>query len=272
MPELPEVETIMRSLAPNLVEKIIEKVIIRETRLRWPVDLNLPSYLEGQTVQQISRRSKYLLVSTLNGHLLIHLGMSGNLRILPQNTPVKKHDHVDIHLSSQQILRYHDTRRFGCILWTTQAPDQHVLLRELGQEPLTPELTGDYWYQRARSRKLAVKNYIMDNHIVVGIGNIYANEALFLAGIHPNRAAQQLTLADYQRLLICVRRVLNTAIAMGGTTLRDFTDGTGKEGYFKNELQIYGREGEKCTQCGKIIKHMQIGQRSSYYCPHCQAE
>ena len=270
MPELPEVEVTRQGITPHLSGQLIKSIIVRQAQLRWQIPTILTDLLPGQKVETISRRGKYLLLACTKGHLIIHLGMSGHLRVLPATTPPRKHDHVDIILASAQCLRYHDPRRFGCILWTEAPVLQHALLANLGVEPLSTAFDGAYLKERARGRQLAVKNFIMDSHIVVGVGNIYANESLFQAGIHPQRAAKQISLARYQALAEAIRTVLSTAIAHGGTTLRDFTHSDGKPGYFRHELQVYGRAGEPCMHCGELLDSTVIGQRATYFCRNCQ--
>ena len=226
--------------------------------------------LRGQTIQQVSRRAKYLLLTTAKGTLILHLGMSGSLRITSPDTPAQKHDHVDIVLGNGQCLRLRDPRRFGAVLWTCDNPQQHALLKQLGPEPLADEFTGEYLFARTRKRKQSIKQLLMDSHIVVGVGNIYANEALFMAGIRPGTAAGRLTRSKTQHLVQCIRQVLDAAIRQGGTTLRDFTASDGKPGYFQQQLAVYGRAGEPCQVCGTAIKLIKQGQRATYYCPHCQ--
>lgn len=274
MPELPEVETTLRGIAPHLQGRSIQHVTLRNTRLRWPVDESLPELLQGATIVHLQRRAKYLLLRCesehLQGHLLIHLGMSGSLRVVPSDTPPKKHDHVDIGLDSGQCLRYHDPRRFGCILWTDEALDGHDLLAHLGPEPLSDAFHANYLNATARNRKTAVKAFLMDSRVVVGVGNIYANESLFKAGIHPRRAAGNISKARYETLVEIVKATLREAIEQGGTTLRDFVNADGKPGYFAQSLNVYGRAGEPCPTCGAPIKHDVIGQRATYYCACCQ--
>lgn len=271
MPELPEVETIRRSIALPLQGQIIKAVIVREPRLRWSVPNTLATDLLGQSIQDIQRRGKYLLFQCEQGHLLIHLGMSGNLRLLPAKTPAKKHDHLDIVFHHELCLRYHDPRRFGCVLWTSDPVSQHPLLMNLGLEPLEQDFTGDYLYRLAQQRKVPIKTYIMNSRIVVGVGNIYANESLFLAGIHPTKPSGQINLERYQCLAKSIQQVLSKAIESGGTTLRDFMDSAGNPGYFKPLLQIYGRTGQPCNQCGNPIQQQQLAQRVTYYCSTCQS-
>jgi formamidopyrimidine-DNA glycosylase len=270
MPELPEVETTRRGIAAHLLGHQIDTVIVREKRLRWPIPDILINILPGQQVHQIQRRGKYLLLACDLGHVLIHLGMSGSLRVLSSNTPSSKHDHLDMIFTNGQCLRYRDPRRFGCVLWTTEPIQNHPLLIHLGPEPLTDTFTGKLMHQNAAGRRIAVKNYIMDARTVVGVGNIYANEALFLAKIHPATAAGKISLVRYQRLAESIKQVLTAAIEMGGTTLRDFSDSTGNPGYFKQSLQVYGRADEACVRCGNLIVRQKIGLRATYYCPACQ--
>jgi formamidopyrimidine-DNA glycosylase len=270
MPELPEVETTRRGITPHIEGRTITDVIVRQAKLRWAVPANLKQLLKGQVINKVSRRAKYLLLATANGTLILHLGMSGSLRIVAPETLPEKHDHVDIVLDNGQCLRLRDPRRFGAVLWTCEHPQLHALLRELGPEPLEAEFTADYLFSRSRKRKQSIKQLLMDSHIVVGVGNIYANESLFLAGIRPGTAAGRLTRARIERLVQCVRDVLNAAIKQGGTTLRDFTASDGKPGYFKQQLYVYGRAGEACRVCGTTIKLIKQGQRATYYCPQCQ--
>ncbi len=270
MPELPEVETTRRGIAPHLRERTIASVIVRNPRLRWPVPAELPEQFTGARINQVDRRGKYLLLRTDRGTLILHLGMSGSLRVALPQTLIRKHDHVDLVLDSQRILRLHDPRRFGCLLWTADDPLHHPLLAGLGPEPLTEQFHGQYLHDQSRGRQAPVKNFIMDSHVVVGVGNIYANEALHLAGIHPLRAAGRIALPRYHRLAEAIRTVLSEAILAGGTTLRDFTDSEGKPGYFRHHLRIYGREQLACLRCGGLIHHQVIGQRASYFCRVCQ--
>lgn len=270
MPELPEVETTRRGIAPHVEGRTIQAIIVRDRRLRWPVPHNLNARLQGQTIRAVTRRGKYLLLTTPVGTLIIHLGMSGSLRVLPCETPHAKHDHLDVQLDSKQCLRLRDPRRFGAVLFTHDDPQQHELLRELGPEPLSADLTAEYLFNKSRKRTSCIKSFIMDSHIVVGVGNIYANEALFAAGIHPRRAAGKVTLAQYTALVAAIKKVLRASIKAGGTTLRDFTRSDGKPGYFRLSLQIYDHAGEPCPRCGKPITQAVISQRATYYCTHCQ--
>ena len=270
MPELPEVETTLRGIRPHLLQQKIQKVVVRQSSLRWPIPQNLPALLLKARVEEVSRRGKYLLLKFPHGHLMIHLGMSGSLSLAAEGTAASKHDHVDIVLESGWILRYNDPRRFGCILWIEGEPLDHPLLASLGPEPLGDLFDDDYLYQRSRRKSLAVKSFLMDSKVVVGVGNIYANEALFRSGIHPLRKANRISQSRYVRLSVIVREVLAAAIEQGGTTLRDFVGGDGKPGYFKQELQVYGRGGEACVDCGTSLKEVRLGQRSTVYCPQCQ--
>lgn len=269
MPELPEVETTRRGLAPHLVGRRVLALAVRQPRLRWPIPPVLRRRLPGQRIDTIERRAKYLLIHTGAGSALLHLGMSGSLRVVPPHTPIGAHDHYDWRLDSGLVLRYTDPRRFGCLLWQP-AGRIHPLLADLGPEPLSSAFDGAYLKARARGRRVAVKNFLMDQRIVVGVGNIYAAEALFAAGIHPARAADAVSRARYERLADAVRRILAHAIRRGGTTLRDFLDPDGAPGYFEQELSVYGRAGRPCRACGTPIRAGVIGQRSSFHCPACQ--
>lgn len=269
MPELPEVETTRRGIAPHLIGHRIEALKIRQLRLRWPIPAALRRNLPGQRVDAVERRAKYLLVHTAAGSALLHLGMSGSLRVLPAATPAGKHDHVDWLLDSGQMLRFTDPRRFGSQLW--QAPGKvHPLLADLGPEPLDAGFDGAYLWRKSRHRAAAVKVFLMDQRIVVGVGNIYVSEALFAAGIRPGRAAGSISLARYERLAEEIKRILAYAITRGGTTLRDFLSPDGEPGYFEQELFVYGRAGQACKVCASAIRGVVIGQRSTFYCPRCQ--
>lgn len=268
MPELPEVETTRRGIAPHLVGRRVVDFQVRNAALRWPVVL--PDGLRGQTVSAVERRGKYLLIRCDLGMLIVHLGMSGSLRVVAAAVPPGKHDHVDLQLDSARVLRLNDPRRFGSIHWHTQAPESHWLLAKLGVEPLSEAFSGAYLKRAARGRRVCVKNLLMDGRVVVGVGNIYANEALFLARIRPTLRAGRVTLASYQRLAGAVRQVLGDAIGMGGTTLRDFVDQDGQPGYFRQSLYVYGREGLPCRVCGAGLKGLRLGQRASVFCPNCQ--
>ncbi len=270
MPELPEVETTRRGIAPHVCGQTIENVILRTDKLRFPIPANVQRDLRGKQFTEVARRGKYLLLSATNGTAIIHLGMSGKLRIVNSRLTPIKHDHVDIVFANQQCLRFNDPRRFGALLWTTDDPLQHSLLSKLGPEPLTREFNGHYLFTKSRQRKAPVKAFIMDSHVVVGVGNIYATEALFKAGIHPKRAAGRISEARYIKLTKAIKVILRAAIKQGGTTLKDFLNSDGKPGYFKQRLNVYGRAGEPCLDCGTTLKSLQLGQRTSVYCPSCQ--
>jgi formamidopyrimidine-DNA glycosylase len=269
MPELPEVETTRRGIAPYLEGQQVSRVIVRERRLRWPIAEDLDQRLSGQRIERVERRAKYLLFKAETGSLISHLGMSGSLRMVMAGQPAGKHEHVDIELASGMALRYTDPRRFGALLWSLD-PLQHALLARLGPEPLTEQFDGERLHRLARGRAMAVKPFIMDNAVVVGVGNIYATEALFAAGIDPRRAAGSVSRARYLRLAGEIKRVLAHAIERGGTTLRDFVGGDGKPGYFQQELFVYGRGGAFCKRCGTTLREVKLGQRASVYCPKCQ--
>ncbi len=274
MPELPEVETTRRGIVPHVEGRIITDVVLRRPDLRWPIPHAIVSDLPGQRIRSIERRAKYLLLHTDVGSALLHLGMSGVLRVVPADTPVARHDHVDMALETRpgetdRLLRFTDPRRFGCLLW--QAPGEiHPLLARLGPEPLEPAFSGKVLWQASRTRQSAVKLMLMDNAVVVGVGNIYANEALFAAGIDPRRAAADISRPRYQRLASEIQRLLAWAIERGGTTLRDFISPDGKPGYFFRELMVYGRAGEPCLKCGQAVHSAMLGQRATYWCPRCQ--
>jgi formamidopyrimidine-DNA glycosylase len=269
MPELPEVETTRRGIEPHLRNQTIDRVILRNTRLRWPISEQVAS-LAGRQVIAVTRRGKYLLMQLDQGHLIWHLGMSGSMRILPESAAAQSHEHVEIKLSNGLSLKYRDPRRFGALLYSELDPLQHRLLINLGPEPLENSFTAEYLYQCCRSRKAAIKLLIMNSHIVVGVGNIYASEALFQAGIRPALAARRISKTRCVRLVDSIRDILTSAIAQGGTTLQDFTQADGNPGYFTQSLQVYGNKGS-CHHCGTSIKHLVQGQRSSYYCPLCQS-
>ena len=269
MPELPEVETSRRGIEPYLVGERIDSIDIRERRLRWPIAREVDTRLPGATVTSVDRRAKYLLLKTAEGTAIIHLGMSGSVYIVEQGTPAGVHEHFDLNLASGQALRYRDPRRFGSLHWADN-PADHWLLRDLGPEPLGPDFGGEYLWEKSRGRKVAVKPFIMNAAIVVGVGNIYASEALFIAGIHPRRAAGRIALQRYEMLADAIRHVLEKAIAAGGTTLRDFYGGDGEAGYFRHELTVYDRADEPCVRCGAPVTSIVLGQRATYYCKNCQ--
>ncbi|MDF1678727.1 MAG: bifunctional DNA-formamidopyrimidine glycosylase/DNA-(apurinic or apyrimidinic site) lyase [Legionellaceae bacterium] len=270
MPELPEVETTLNGIAPHIEGTVIQDVIIRQSQLRWPIAEDLPEQLKGQRVGKLSRRGKYLLMPVGSGTVMIHLGMSGHLRIVPRDTPYTRHSHVDILFATNQVLRYTDPRRFGCILWTTDSPLTHKLLKKLGPEPLSAQFSATYLHQSIQQRQSAIKVLIMNAHVVVGVGNIYATEALFMANIHPQTPGKKISLAACNRLVDAIKRVLATAISQGGTTLKDFKNSDGKPGYFVQQLQAYGRSGLPCVHCHTPLQSIQLGQRSTTFCSRCQ--
>jgi formamidopyrimidine-DNA glycosylase len=270
MPELPEVETTRRGVEPHCAGRLVVQLNVRESRLRWPVPTHLAKLVQGQVIDAVERRGKYLLFRTTAGSLLMHLGMSGSLRVVSPDAPIGRHDHIDILLDGGACLRYHDPRRFGSLLWLPPNDDDHPLLANLGPEPLSSEFSGESLYLRSRGRKGPVKSFIMDAKVVVGVGNIYANEALFLSGIRPDRAAGRISLDRYERLAAVIKQVLTSAITQGGTTLRDFVGGDGKPGYFAQQLYVYGRTGQPCKACGATLREQRLGQRSSVYCVTCQ--
>ncbi|MBU3023854.1 bifunctional DNA-formamidopyrimidine glycosylase/DNA-(apurinic or apyrimidinic site) lyase [Aestuariibacter sp. A3R04] len=268
MPELPEVEVSRLGITPWLQGQTITNIIVRDVRLRWPVPDTLQQAC-GRTIQHIRRRAKYLLINVGIGDIVLHLGMSGKLRVIDAQHPPVKHDHVDIVLSNGKCLRYNDPRRFGACLW--QPNDVLLpLLSKLGPEPLTSDFTPQRLITLAKGKKSPVKTFIMDNDVVVGVGNIYANEALFMAGIDPRRAAGRVSAKRYQMLTQTIKTVLEKAIAQGGTTLKDFAQSDGSPGYFAQHLRVYGRSGEPCEVCDTEIKSVVIGQRNTFFCPECQ--
>jgi len=269
MPELPEVETSRRGIEPFLVGEQIRDVIIRQRRLRWPISQDIDKQLPGATVTSVARRAKYLLINTTRGTAILHLGMSGSVIIVDADTPAGVHDHVDVALKSGKSLRFRDPRRFGSLHWSQDA-SQHWLLRKLGPEPLSNAFSADYLWARSRGRKVAVKQFIMNANIVVGVGNIYASESLFLSGIHPRRAAGRIASRRFELLVTTIKDVLEKAIRAGGTTLRDFYGGDGEAGYFQQQLEVYGRDGEPCSSCERPISLTVIGKRSTFYCKDCQ--
>ncbi|GGD49781.1 bifunctional DNA-formamidopyrimidine glycosylase/DNA-(apurinic or apyrimidinic site) lyase [Pseudoxanthomonas indica] len=275
MPELPEVETTRRGLAPHLQGRLIQAVTLRRPDLRWPIPAEVARDLPGQRITGVRRRAKYLLMDVESGDsALLHLGMSGSLRVLPADTAVRAHDHVDIALAAKgrgagQVLRFNDPRRFGSLLWQP-AGQTHELLQGLGPEPLSDDFDGDYLFELSRGRKAPVKTFLMDQAVVVGVGNIYAAESLYRAGISPLRAAGRVSRERYLALADAVKDILGHAIARGGTTLRDFISPDGAPGYFEQELSAYGRGGEPCPRCGRPMKQANIGQRATVWCGHCQ--
>ncbi|WP_417596244.1 bifunctional DNA-formamidopyrimidine glycosylase/DNA-(apurinic or apyrimidinic site) lyase [Oceanospirillum sp.] len=273
MPELPEVETTRKGVSPYCLKQRVKQLIVRQPSLRWPIPDDLSPQICNKQINKVERRGKYLLFHFDHGTLIMHLGMSGSLRVLLANTsgePVNKHDHVDIIMESGDILRYHDPRRFGAILWTDQPVEEHKLIAHLGPEPLSDLFNADYLAQRCAKRKTAIKSLIMDSKVVVGVGNIYANEALFLSGIHPQQAAGSLKPGQLAQLTDNIKKVLQRSIEQGGTTLKDFVGGDGKPGYFAQQLNVYGRAGSDCLHCKTELKEIRQNNRSSVFCPQCQ--
>lgn len=270
MPELPEVVVTLKGVLPHIQEKCISDVTVRDGRLRWPVPENLPELLAQQRLLGGRQRAKYLLFQFERGYLMVHLGMSGNLRVVPFGTPAGKHDHVDIQFGHDVVLRFTDPRRFGSVLWVEGAPEEHQLLRHLGPEPFEPSFDGERLYKMSRGKTTSVKQFVMDNKVVVGVGNIYANESLFLSGIRPKKAAGRISRKQFDGLAENIKAVLGRAIEQGGTTLKDFVGNDGKPGYFKQQLYVYGRGGEACLRCETSLKEIRLGQRSTVYCPSCQ--
>ena len=270
MPELPEVETTCRGIAPHLIGKKIDRLVINNASLRWPVPKTLKKILPDQIISSVTRRAKYLLIALDSGTLIVHLGMSGSLRLAPPDEARLKHDHVELYLDNGLCLRYCDPRRFGSWLWTTDDPDQHSLLINLGPEPLGKAFSAKYLLAQLQNRKQAIKTLIMDSHLVVGVGNIYANEALFMSGIHPQRSGSSITLAECTLLVSQIKKILTHAIRRGGTTLRNFVGGDGKPGYFAQELMVYGHGGEACKRCQATLLEIRLGQRTTVFCSTCQ--
>ncbi|MFA7239622.1 MAG: bifunctional DNA-formamidopyrimidine glycosylase/DNA-(apurinic or apyrimidinic site) lyase [Sulfuricellaceae bacterium] len=270
MPELPEVEITRRGLEPHLAGQRVSAVVVRNGRLRLPIPAELAQFLPGQTIRTVARRSKYLLFECDDGWLIAHLGMSGSLRVLPAEMPPEKHDHFDLVLDNGLCMRLRDPRRFGLILWSSDDPLRHPLLAKLGVEPLTDDFNGALLHRSSRGRGVAVKQFLMDGKAVVGVGNIYANEALFHAGIHPQAACGRIGDARYGKLAAAIKDTLNAAIAAGGSSLRDFCDSAGNPGYFQQQYFVYGRAGLPCRACGATIAGVRQGQRSTFYCRQCQ--
>ncbi len=268
MPELPEVETTRRGIAAQVIGLRIRAVVVRNPALRWPVPKGLAQRLMGRRVGAVRRRGKYLLLDADGGSVIVHLGMSGSLRIVRASDAPRRHDHLDIVFDDGRALRLHDPRRFGAVLWS-ERPEAHRLLRGLGPEPW--DASAEYLYRRSRGRRQAVKSFIMDSRTLVGVGNIYASESLFEAGIRPRRAAGRVSLAEYARLAVAIVKVLERSIRVGGTTLRNFVSATGEPGYFRQTLSVYEREGQPCRACGAVIKRLVVAGRASYYCPRCQS-
>lgn len=270
MPELPEVETTKRGIEPHILNLRVKQMTLRRRDLRWPVSSELPDVVKGQTVEAVHRRGKYLVLQMQTGVMMAHLGMSGSMRIASEADSLRKHDHWDLGLESGAILRFNDPRRFGALFWCQSDWQTHPLIAHLGPEPLSDEFDADYLYQSTRKRQLAIKNHIMDSKTVVGVGNIYAAESLFHAGIHPGLSAGKLSKNRSELLVQAIKRVLAAAIESGGTTLRDYVNGNGQPGYFQQELWVYGRAGQFCKKCGQTLRHQRMGQRATVYCSSCQ--
>ena len=270
MPELPEVETTRLGIAPAILGRRITAVVVREPRLRWRIAVDLPGAVEQQTVRNVRRRAKYLLIDLDRGSLLLHLGMSGNLRLMDAAIAPITHDHVDIVFDSGQCLRFNDPRRFGSLHFTATDPNDHPLLKRLAPEPLEDGFDGTYLGKVARGRKVTIKQFIMNSHVVVGVGNIYASESLFRAGIRPRRAAGRIKKEEMAGLAAAIKAVLREAIKAGGTTLRDYVNPEGRSGYFRQKLFVYERAGEPCRRCKTPIRQLTQGGRSTYFCPTCQ--
>ena len=270
MPELPEVETTRRGIEPYLLNESITRLTIHQWQLRWAIPKAIKQLI-NQPITAVNRRGKYILITTAKGQAIVHLGMSGSLRICTHNhEPRRKHDHVEMHLSNNALLRFHDPRRFGCLLWQPASEPTHSLLENLGPEPLLDDFDAAHLIDATRNRKVPIKNLIMNSQIVVGVGNIYASEALFMAGVRPGRAAGRLTHLECEKLVTAIKAILKQSIDQGGTTLRDFVNSSGEPGYFKQSLFVYGRHGDACQRCSTLIKHKVLGQRSTFYCPQCQ--
>lgn len=269
MPELPEVETTCNGIRPHIEGQLVSRVIIRQPKLRWPIPNEL-KLIEGLVIQQVKRYAKYIVLVTEKGHVLMHLGMSGSLRITTVDSEPEKHDHVDIVFKHGKVLRLRDPRRFGAVLWTSEPLEQHRLLAKLGVEPLSNDFDAEYLAQKAQKKKQSIKQFIMDSHIVVGVGNIYASESLFMARIDPRRAANSISQREFETLVQTIKKVLKQAIEQGGTTLKDFVREDGQTGYFQVKLQVYGRTEKPCLICNTTLSHIKQGQRSTWFCKQCQ--
>ena len=269
MPELPEVEVCRRGIEPHILNYTVSNVIVRNANMRWPITSTI-SEICGEKITSVNRRAKYLLLDTSKGTLMLHLGMSGTIRVIDQNTLVTKHDHFDLVLENGLALRLNDPRRFGSVLWVTENVHQHPLIKNLGPEPLLPDFTDDYLYNKSRNKSVPIKKFLMNNHIVVGVGNIYANESLFKAGIDPRKKAGKVLKRQYLELTRHIKETLARAIEQGGTTLKDFTQSDGKPGYFAQELLVYGRGGELCFTCKTQLNEIKQAGRATIFCPSCQ--
>ncbi|MFY7698030.1 MAG: bifunctional DNA-formamidopyrimidine glycosylase/DNA-(apurinic or apyrimidinic site) lyase [Legionella sp.] len=270
MPELPEVETTACGIKPFLINQYITGIVIRQPKLRLPVNPETDELCRNKKITAIYRRAKYIIIQLCQGNLILHLGMSGHLRMMLEKKQPQKHDHIDLTIDNGSLLRYTDPRRFGLWLYTADTLEKHPLLVNLGPEPLSADFNPEYLWRRAFGKKQNIKSYLMDNTVVVGIGNIYATESLFIAGIHPLSPAGLISLETMDRLTTAIKNILRQAIAAGGTTLRDFYAADGKPGYFSFALNVYGRKGEPCLRCTTTIESMRIAGRNSYFCPRCQ--
>jgi formamidopyrimidine-DNA glycosylase len=270
VPELPEVETTRRGLEPHVTGRRIVALAVRQPQLRWRVPDDLPAQLAGQRITGTARRAKYLLIGLDSGTLIVHLGMSGSLRVLAADTPRLTHDHYELLLDSGAVVRFNDPRRFGSLHYTSADPRRHPLLARLAPEPFEPEFDADYLWRISRRRRASIKQVLMNSRLVVGVGNIYASEALFRARIRPRRRAQSLSREEAKRLVRSVRSVLSMAIKVGGTTLRDYVGADGRPGYFRQKLYVYERAGQACRVCGTLVRQVTQQGRSTYYCPSCQ--
>lgn len=269
MPELPEVETTRRGLLP-LLGQTVSQVVVRNASLRWPIPAHLPETLQNQPLLELGRRGKYILARFAPGALLLHLGMSGRICLLERDEPPQKHDHFDLHFADGQVLRLRDPRRFGAVLWAGQAPEEHALLKVLGPEPLDDSFSGDWLYRQLRNKSAPIKNAIMDSHLVVGVGNIYASESLFRAAIDPRTAANKVSRNRCEKLVAEIKATLQDALKAGGSSLRDFFGADGNPGYFQQEYFVYGRTDAPCKVCATPIQSIRLGQRSTFYCRRCQ--
>ncbi len=270
MPELPEVEVCKRGIEPHVLKQKVSDVIVRNAKMRWPITPTIAEIC-GQQITRVDRRAKYLLLQTRKGVLMLHLGMSGTIRVIDQQTPVSKHDHFDLVLANGSALRLNDPRRFGCVLWVTEDINQHALLKKLGPEPLSTDFTDQCLYEKSRHKTVAIKTFLMNNHVVVGVGNIYANESLFKAGIDPAKPAGKVSKKRYVLLTKYIKQTLAEAIEQGGTTLKDFTQADGKPGYFAQKLLVYGRAGQPCFTCKTTLKEIKQAGRATVFCPSCQS-
>ncbi|MFT5850304.1 MAG: formamidopyrimidine-DNA glycosylase [Colwellia sp.] len=271
MPELPEVEVCRQGISPHILKQTVSQVVVRNAKLRWPIPETVQNMI-GHSVHAVERRSKYLLIKFSHGTLVLHLGMSGTIRVIEADTPIAKHDHFDLVFAHGKALRLNDPRRFGAVLWFKDNVDERGLLSKLGPEPLSDDFTYGYLFTKAQNRKVPIKTFLMSNPVVVGVGNIYANEALFKAGILPTALAGTISAARFDQLTDIIKQVLTAAIAQGGTTLKDFTQADGRPGYFAQELLVYGRAGKQCNSCQTILEEVRQSNRSSVFCPNCQTD